>query len=483
VDELAYRFRHILIRDAAYESLPKGERARLHESLAGWLESVWGDRLAEVEEIVGYHQEQAVLYRRELAVDGDGGLAMRASGHLAAAATRAADRGDSLAAAGLFERAAALISDDEAAGDRLLLEGALALDGTAEEHRARPIIEGIVERAKVSGDTHLESHASVGRWIMGEKAGRDQEEIRRDARAAVEVLGASGEELGLARAWRLLGGAYWYMGEGAACEAATLQALDHARLSGRRSEVLVCYFDLTTVLNTGPTPVDAGIERCKAILALEGDDRIVGGWMAHALAHLQAKRGEFGAARANAAQTRRILEENGQLVDHAILSEVVADVEYQAGAMGDAKRILRDGLETIHRLGQKSSVLASHLGHVAWHDGDVDLAEATAEEGLSAGGWMRALTLGTLGRVRATQGRFDEAEALVREALAHWVTTDYLTYHGWGLEALADVVATAGRTGEAVAALEAARGLHARKGSTVAVAKVDARLAGLHSGG
>ncbi|HLA17029.1 MAG TPA: adenylate/guanylate cyclase domain-containing protein, partial [Candidatus Limnocylindrales bacterium] len=59
VDELAYRFRHILIRDAAYESLPKLERARLHESLADWLEAVSGDRLAEIEEIVGYHQEQA----------------------------------------------------------------------------------------------------------------------------------------------------------------------------------------------------------------------------------------------------------------------------------------------------------------------------------------------------------------------------------------------------------------------------------------
>jgi hypothetical protein len=157
-------------------------------------------------------------------------------------------------------------------------------------------------------------------------------------------------------------------------------------------------------------------------------------------------------------------------------------VEYQAGAVSEAKRVLLDGLETIHRLGQRSSVLASHLSHVAWHDGDVALAEAMVAEGMSAGGWMRAMTLGTLGRVRATQGRFDEAETLVREALAHWETTDYLTYHGWALEALADIRATAGRASEAVEALEAARGLHARKGSTVAVAKVDAVLAALHSG-
>jgi predicted ATPase len=34
----AYRFRHLLIRDAAYDALPKGQRAELHAAFAGWLE-------------------------------------------------------------------------------------------------------------------------------------------------------------------------------------------------------------------------------------------------------------------------------------------------------------------------------------------------------------------------------------------------------------------------------------------------------------
>src|SRR5262249_7448587 len=50
----SFRFRHILIRDAAYESLAKAERAELHERFASWLESAFSDRLTEVEEIVGY---------------------------------------------------------------------------------------------------------------------------------------------------------------------------------------------------------------------------------------------------------------------------------------------------------------------------------------------------------------------------------------------------------------------------------------------
>ena len=58
----AFRFSHLLVRDAAYESTPKRTRADLHERFASWLERVAGDRVAEYEEIVGYHLEQAHRY-------------------------------------------------------------------------------------------------------------------------------------------------------------------------------------------------------------------------------------------------------------------------------------------------------------------------------------------------------------------------------------------------------------------------------------
>ncbi len=60
----AFRFRHLLIRDAAYESLPKASRAELHERFADWLDEHGG--LVEQDEIVGYHLEQASRHRREL---------------------------------------------------------------------------------------------------------------------------------------------------------------------------------------------------------------------------------------------------------------------------------------------------------------------------------------------------------------------------------------------------------------------------------
>ena len=65
----AYRFRHVLIRDAAYRSLPKNARADLHERFAAWLERTAEGRLREFEEIVGYHLEQAFQYRVALGTD------------------------------------------------------------------------------------------------------------------------------------------------------------------------------------------------------------------------------------------------------------------------------------------------------------------------------------------------------------------------------------------------------------------------------
>src|SRR5207253_6623132 len=101
--EDGFRFRHLLIRDAAYDALPKSTRAELHERFAGWLEQR-GEELVELEEILGYHLEQAARYRQELG-QADPTLADRAGDRLAVAGRPALSRGDNRAAARLLERA------------------------------------------------------------------------------------------------------------------------------------------------------------------------------------------------------------------------------------------------------------------------------------------------------------------------------------------------------------------------------------------
>ena len=119
----AYRFRHLLVRDAAYESLPKLERAELHERFADWLERTAGDRLADLDEITGYHLDQARTYRLDLGPDDDRtrALALRAGRRLAAAGRRAAEREENKSSLRLLSQAEALLVEDPAARFETLL--------------------------------------------------------------------------------------------------------------------------------------------------------------------------------------------------------------------------------------------------------------------------------------------------------------------------------------------------------------------------
>ena len=120
-----YRFRHILIRDAAYEAIPKQLRSDLHERFAGWLQTWAGTRVEEYEEILGYHLEQAHRYLIELGPGDEHARALsgRAGARLAVAGRRAAARGDMSASVGLLRRAARLLPAD----DPLRLETLMAL--------------------------------------------------------------------------------------------------------------------------------------------------------------------------------------------------------------------------------------------------------------------------------------------------------------------------------------------------------------------
>jgi predicted ATPase len=115
-DEGAFRFRHQLLRDAAYESLPKEARSHLHERFAFWLEERVGERASEYEEILGYHFEQAYRYRVELglAAESNGRLGEEAAKRLGSAGLRARARGDLPAAANLLSRAIGLVRPDSA---------------------------------------------------------------------------------------------------------------------------------------------------------------------------------------------------------------------------------------------------------------------------------------------------------------------------------------------------------------------------------
>ncbi len=89
--ELEFAFRHVLIRDVAYESLPKLLRARKHLAAAKWAEERTGDRSRELAEVVGAHYLRAIEYRDELGEPADPELEAAASRWAIEAGERAWD--------------------------------------------------------------------------------------------------------------------------------------------------------------------------------------------------------------------------------------------------------------------------------------------------------------------------------------------------------------------------------------------------------
>ena len=148
-----FRFNHVLIRDVAYASMPKELRADLHVRLADWLEGHAALELTGHDEIVGYHLEQAYRWRAELGrIDEDARAAAAKGGRLLGqAGRRAIDRGESLVAAALLERACRLLEAEPAERLELLPDLGWALRDTGNLDAADAILAEAVRGGKAAG--------------------------------------------------------------------------------------------------------------------------------------------------------------------------------------------------------------------------------------------------------------------------------------------------------------------------------------------
>lgn len=68
IDDLTYDFRHILLRDVAYNTLSRVERIRLHGKIALWLEMFAAAHLNAYIEPIAYHYSEAIQLARQSAV-------------------------------------------------------------------------------------------------------------------------------------------------------------------------------------------------------------------------------------------------------------------------------------------------------------------------------------------------------------------------------------------------------------------------------
>ena len=223
-DDEGFRFRHLLIRDAAYEALPKATRAELHERFAEWLS---GHDLVESDEIVGYHLEQAHRYRAEL--DGSDPaleeLARRASACLAAAGRGALERGDFNAGRSLFGRATSLLPENDEARLALAPDYADALLESSSDDAWN-----VLSQAREAVDPGTRAHAAVSmatiRLYTGHASSFEDSEAWRTR------LGPSSRSPGTITASRATGGASpWIDGIGCACRRRPRQRSARWRIS------------------------------------------------------------------------------------------------------------------------------------------------------------------------------------------------------------------------------------------------------------
>jgi class 3 adenylate cyclase/tetratricopeptide (TPR) repeat protein len=486
----ALRFQHALIREAVYHGIAKERRAELHEQFAAFLERTRAHAATalEADEIVGYHLEQAVRYRREVgaARDSDRALAAQASARLAAAGKRALARVDLPAAINLLERASELLRPG---ADRGLLEVDLgeALTGAGRLKEADDLL-AVVERES-AGDRRVAANAAAQRLLT---------RYSLDLEAAIAELGSRGDELGSAleaegddrglyRLWRLRGLVHWAEGSVGSAEHAWERALSHARRAGeRRAEVdILCWLASATFF--GPTPARAGIERCRSILEELRDHPYGRAQVLRPLAGLHAMAGEFDAADALLAQAHELLAEVGVTMESVVSHEEVL-VDILKGDLQAAQELLRTGYVSLEAMGERGvlSMTAALLSRIALERADLDEALAWAQRtsALAASGDTAAQVIwrGVQARVLALRGNPDEAGRLASEGVALAERTDHETLVGDALLDLADVLWRAGRTEEAAASAHRALACYESKGNAVSAARARGLLDNLSPG-
>ncbi|MGH2685745.1 MAG: ATP-binding protein, partial [Actinomycetota bacterium] len=480
--EDAFRFSHILIRDAAYAGTSKELRADLHERFADWLERRGADRLHEFEEIIGYHLEEAFRFRRELGLDGEGlpRLGARAAERLASAGERALKRVDIAAAITLLSRATALMTEGDPERVELLVDLVEALSEAGQLDRAEEVLHQAEAESETLGDDRLAAQVLMGAWYRrANQASGEVEPAERDGLAAVEVFRKFGDDLGLARAWTLVGMARWWKGQAGEAEDALEQARQHARAAGDPRKEADTLLILSAILAQGPRPIEEGVERAEALRKEYAGDRTIEGYMFHTLAHLRAWQGRTDEARSMARRYRAILRENGQVANWADSSECEGDVALMAGDPEEAVRLMQEGQRRFDQMNIDDTTILPFLANALLRAGRWEEAEEPARRAIKGGHPLwQGLAKTTLARVRARQGRGEEAERLARGALEVTQRSDYPVWKGRAALGLAEVLELIGKDGEVTSLREYAVDQFEQKGAKVWADMARSQLAG-----
>jgi tetratricopeptide (TPR) repeat protein len=466
----AFRFGHILIRDAAYDAIPKRQRAALHEQFATWLEARLGDDAPD--EVVGYHLEQAYFYGVELG-SVDPSVGVRAAARLQSAAQAAMGRQDVAAAVNLLGRAVELVPDG---ADRplLLIRLGEALDEASELERAKTSFEEGVTLARAAGDEHAEW---LGRmWLTRIRLLQDPEgalePMLEEAAAAVAAREPAEDHEVLAAAWGRIATAHYWRGETGESRDALKRALDHARRSGSLALEVSLMGSKAPDFVWGPGRVEDGMAYAEELVERLGHVPGVQQFALHLRAHMQARLGQFKGALEAIDMYRSNLRELGKEREYAATANCVWDVCTWSGDLEHGEEVLREAYEFLERRGNKAflSNTAIQLGNAVVRQGRLEEAERFCELGeeLTASEDFENEAGLALLRARILAARRDlvRAEEEARRAVEIASGTEALELAADAWLTLGKVLRTNGDAGDRAAASEALA-LYERKGNVV----------------
>ncbi|HET7235777.1 MAG TPA: AAA family ATPase [Actinomycetota bacterium] len=389
-DEHEFGFRHNLIRDGAYDSLPKALRADKHAGVARWAERRAGDRADEIAELIATHLLEALAYLEELGETGARrtDLERNAFHWTVTAGQRTSALWQRSEATRWFREAERLADALSLEPSELVtlrrshLEASWGTDPNAESER--------VARRALETFTALGDPVPIGwaqsRLVLPLFMSTRHDEAEEAGRRAVAILEPLGEGEELADALHHLGWYLWRRGRGDEAEPLLRRAVD---IAGR---------------------VDAPRVRAEAT---------------QTLAVCLSQIGRSVEALEMIEEAYRLAKQNGEFSNlmrcYNNLPSIVADI---GSDLRRAESVLREGLELAQRAGARGheAWLTGSLGDILFELGDLEEAEAlqrrAVELAVEAGDEpLLGMRLTGLAAALLFRGALDEAEATHRRAI------------------------------------------------------------------
>jgi class 3 adenylate cyclase/tetratricopeptide (TPR) repeat protein len=483
----ALRFRHQLIRDAAYEAAPKALRAELHERFADWLEGVGEARVEEFEEILAYHLERAHRLLSELGPLDEAGreLGLRAAGHYAASGRRASDRSDDRAAATLFRHAADLLPEGHPDKPRALYDAGRASLRGLDPPVAFAALDEAVAAAVMAGQRSIEWMARIDRSLgqmMVDPLGFTSDDLRAELAAARAELGSEGDDEALTVLWLGLVQMEWNPCRFDAGREAAIHAVEHARRTGDRSLVMdAMTLKLATELLGSTSPAE-GWPSLEVVVTELGREGLIGHVVLVHEACFHAMTGDFVRAREGIREAAALAERFGSALWRSAVLEFGGEIELMAGEPEAAERSFREEYELHRSTGDEGhgSTSGAYLALALCRLGRFDEAEELAKTARAAGAdddlATQASARSAQALVRSSRGEHEEACRLAREAVDRYGGAQSPWFHGDTLMVLSEVSRAGGLLEEAADAARGALAAYERKGHEPGMASARALI-------